>query len=119
MLVEKTIYRKQTLLMDLGIHSMRVYIKNKKGFTLIELLVVIAIIALLLSILTPALNPVPFDTVRTPGQLAPLFACMNVKQSDHTNVNTRVTDHGHVVNLHAQIKSFNDNFRFRPVQKVL
>ncbi|MHC4326341.1 MAG: type II secretion system protein [Planctomycetota bacterium] len=31
---------------------------GKKGFTLIELLVVIAIIALLLSILTPALNAV-------------------------------------------------------------
>jgi len=44
--------------MDLGIHSIPAYIKNKRGFTLIELLVVIAIIALLLSILTPALNSV-------------------------------------------------------------
>ena len=34
------------------------YLKKKRGFTLIELLVVIAIIALLLSILTPALNAV-------------------------------------------------------------
>jgi len=32
--------------------------KNKRAFTLIELLVVIAIIALLLSILTPALHQV-------------------------------------------------------------
>jgi prepilin-type N-terminal cleavage/methylation domain-containing protein len=32
--------------------------QNRKAFTLIELLVVIAIIALLLSILTPALNAV-------------------------------------------------------------
>ena len=35
-----------------------IQMQKKKGFTLIELLVVIAIIALLLSILTPALNAV-------------------------------------------------------------
>lgn len=34
----------------------RIVVKRRKGFTLIELLVVIAIIALLLSILTPALK---------------------------------------------------------------
>ena len=38
--------------------------KSKKGFTLIELLVVIAIIALLLSILTQALNAVKVRTRR-------------------------------------------------------
>ncbi len=38
--------------------QLRIQVRKKTGFTLIELLVVIAIIALLLSILTPALNAV-------------------------------------------------------------
>jgi prepilin-type N-terminal cleavage/methylation domain-containing protein/prepilin-type processing-associated H-X9-DG protein len=52
---------------------------NKKGFTLIELLVVVAIIALLLSILTPALNQ-----VKERGRRA---VCMsNIRQLGMANI---------------------------------
>jgi prepilin-type N-terminal cleavage/methylation domain-containing protein/prepilin-type processing-associated H-X9-DG protein len=62
--------------------------KNRKGFTLVELLVVIAIIALLLSILMPALNKVReqakqvvcSSNLRSLGQLFQMYA-MNYKDN--------------------------------------
>lgn len=58
---------------------------NKKGFTLIELLVVIAIIALLLSILMPALRVVKEQgrSVVCRSNLKQWYLCMNLYASDY------------------------------------